>query len=97
MFVFAVGVKLVLNVAMVEMKVAHAKLIYDRSDSVRIFHVSNGYIKPVMDIVRSPYLIPVVTATCPKRLNHPVIQEANGALDLENHEAHQFLYFRVVC
>ena len=28
-----------------------------------------------------PYLIPVVTATCPRRLNHPVIHDASGALD----------------
>ena len=27
------------------------------------------------------YLIPVVTATCPRRLNHPVIHDASGALD----------------
>lgn len=64
-----VGSKSVPRVAAVAMKFAHAKLVIRRS--VHGLNHSFG--------TDELYLIPVVTATCPSRLNHPVIQLINGA------------------
>lgn len=65
----AVGSKLVWNVAIVEMNVAQAKLRTGCHD----------FCFPAFSRQESPYLMPVVTATCPSKLNQPVIQDAKGA------------------
>jgi len=66
MVVFGVGVNEVLNVHNVEMKFAQPKLEEPSVKSPLAFHSET-------------YLIPVVTATCPSRLNQPVTQDASGA------------------
>jgi len=56
-------------VAAVEMKLAHAKLD-EEGDPSGMYWIL---------VKQRTYLIPVVTATCPKRLNQPVTQDAKGA------------------
>jgi len=68
MVVFGVGVNEVLNVHSVDKKFAQAKLEECHHIHFKLF-----------ERLRLVYLIPVVTATCPNRLNQPVIQDANGA------------------
>jgi hypothetical protein len=65
MVVFGVGVNEVLNVHNVEMKFAQPKL--------------ESSVKSPLAFHSEMYLIPVVTATCPSRLNQPVTQDASGA------------------
>ena len=65
------GTKLVSIVATVDMKVAHAKLWECLISILRNLKSSGKCITN---------LIPVVTATWPRRLNQPQIHEVNGAL-----------------
>jgi hypothetical protein len=65
MVVFGVGVNEVLNVHKVDRKFAQAKLEECQQSHLELFRLA--------------HLIPVVTATCPNKLNQPVIQDASGA------------------
>jgi len=67
MVVFALGTKLVPSVDAVEIKLAQAKLSY------------NNLSMMCQRQKKRSDLIPVVTATCPKRLNQPVTQDAKAA------------------
>ena len=67
--VFALGSKVVLKVAAVEMKFAHAKL-----------SICQPRTKDTT-VAQETHLTPVVTATCPSKLNQPVIHDASGACD----------------
>lgn len=69
MVVSGVGSNEVPKVQAVEMKLAHAKLRKVSSFKTAIKHWFEGKL----------YLIPVVTATCPNRLNQPVIHDAIAA------------------
>lgn len=70
MFVFSVETKSVPKVATVEMNVAQAKLHFNRNQCSAVDISLTG---------AATHLIPVVTATCPRRLNHPVTHDAKAA------------------
>jgi hypothetical protein len=78
--VFGLGTKLVPRVHAVEINVAHAKLDREMNNATRCCIA-----------LLATRLIPVVMATWPSRLNHPVIHEARGArLGLESIAAQKY-------